>query len=92
MEQVIEGGNSYRGVATTMEIFSRSYYTECPQYNSIRNWVGRIGLYELLRTKEKRDDWIFIVDLTLELGKEQVLVIYGISDELWKENILAEER
>lgn len=92
MEQVIEGGNSYRGVATTMEIFSRSYYTECPQYNSIRNWVGRIWLYELLRTKEKRDDWIFIVDLTLELGKEQVLVIYGISDELWKENILAEER
>ena len=92
MEQVIEGGNSYRGVAATMKIFSRSFFTECPRYNSIRNWVGRIGLYELLRKKEKRDDWIFIVDLTLELGKEKVLVIYGISQELWTENILAEER
>ena len=64
MEQVIKGGNSYRGVATTMEIFSRSYYPEGPQDNSIRNWVGRIGLYELLRKQEKRDDWIFIIDLT----------------------------
>ncbi len=54
VEQVIEGGNSYRGVDTTMKIFSRSYLTDSPHYSSIRNWVGRIGLYELSRKKEKR--------------------------------------
>ncbi len=92
MEQVIEGGNSYRGVATTMKILSRSYFTESPHYNSIRNWVGRIGLYELLRKKEKRDDWIFIVDLTLELGPEKAIVIYGIPEKLWQEKVLSQRR
>ncbi|XWK91761.1 MAG: hypothetical protein U7127_31605 (plasmid) [Phormidium sp.] len=92
MEQVVESSNSYRGVATTMKILSRIYFTESPHYSSIRNWVGRIGLYELSRQKEKRDDWIFIIDLTLELGQEKAMVIYGISEKLWREKILAEKR
>ncbi len=75
-----------------MKILSRSYFTEAPHYSSIRNWVGRIGLYELSREKEKRDDWIFIVDLTLELGQEKAMVIYGISGELWEEKILPKRR
>lgn len=88
VEQVVESSNSYRGVATTMKILSRIYFTESPHYSSIRNWVGRIGLYELSRQKEKRDDWIFIIDLTLELGQEKAMVIYGISEKLWTEKIL----
>lgn len=75
-----------------MKILSRIYFTESPHYSSIRNWVGRIGLYELSRQKEKRDDWIFIIDLTLELGQEKAMVIYGISEKLWREKILAEKR
>lgn len=75
-----------------MKILSRSYFPESPHYSSIRNWVGRIGLYELSRQKEKRDDWLFIVDLTLELGQEKAMVIQGISEQLWQETILAEKR
>ena len=75
-----------------MKILSRIYFIESPHYSSIRNWVGRIGLYELSRQKQKRDDWIFIIDLTLELGQEKAMVIYGISENLWTEKILAEER
>ena len=92
VEQVIEGCNSYRGVATTLEILSRSHRLESPNYNSIRSWVGRIGLYELSRKKEKREDWIFLIDFTLELGKEKVMVIYGISEESWKERVLGQKR
>lgn len=92
MEQVVESSNSYRGVGTTMKILSRIYFTESPHYSSIRNWVGRIGLYELSRQKQKRDDWIFIIDLTLELWQEKAMVIYGISEKLWTEKILAEKR
>jgi hypothetical protein len=89
---VIEGGNSYRGVATNLEILSRTHRLESPNYNSIRSWVGRIGLYELSRKKEKREDWIFLIDFTLELGKEKAMVIYGISEESWKERVLGEKR
>lgn len=79
-------------MATTLEILSRSHLTESPNYNTIRSWVGRIGLYELSRKKEKREDWIFIIDFTLELGKEKVMVIYGISEEFWKKTVLEEQR
>lgn len=49
VQQVIEAGNSYRGVARTMKIFSQSFKIECPHYSTIRQWLGRIGLYELKR-------------------------------------------
>lgn len=79
-------------MATTLEILSRSHRTESLNYNSIRSWVGRIGLYELSRKKEKREDWIFIIDCTLELAKEKVMVIYGISEEFWKRTVLEGQR
>ena len=94
VQQVIEAGNSYRGVATTMKIFSEGFSTESPHYSRIRRWLERIGLYELNREKEKREDWIYIIDLTLELVREKALVIYGLSEEeeLWQKIVLEERR
>lgn len=89
---MIESENSYRGVATTMKLLSQSFSSQAPHYSSIKKWVGRIGLTELKREKEKREDWIFIVDLTLELGREKAIVIYGISEQVWREKILEEGR
>lgn len=89
---MIESENSYRGVATTMKLLSQSFSSQSPHYSSIRKWVGRMGLAELKREKEKREDWIFIIDLTLELGREKAIVIYGISEQLWQEKIWQEER
>lgn len=56
VQQIIEAGNSYRGVATTMKILFQSSSIKSPHYSSIRQWVERIGLFELMRDK-KRDDW-----------------------------------
>ena len=67
VQQVMQAGNSYRAVATTMELLSQNSQTDSPHFSSIRSWLGRIGLYELNRDKEKRSDWILIIDLTLEL-------------------------
>jgi NAD-dependent SIR2 family protein deacetylase len=92
IQQIIEAGNSYRGVARTMKILSQSISVETPHYSSIRSWLARLGLYELKRTKEKREDWLYIVDLTTELGQKQALVVYGISRQTWTEKILSEGR
>ena len=75
-----------------MKLLSQSFSIESPHYSRIRKWLGRIGLFELQREKERREDWIFIADLTLELGQKKALVIYGISEELWQEKVLKEER
>ncbi|MGJ5633185.1 hypothetical protein [Nostoc sp. CALU 1950] len=46
----------------------------------------------MTRKKEYRDDWIFIVDFTLELGKQKALVILGISQKYFSEQVVAKGR
>ena len=65
----------------TFELY-KELLAEAPSFSSIRKWLVRLGLYELNREKERRDDWIFIVDLTVELGTEKGLVVLGVSQQL----------
>ena len=87
-------GNSLRGVAKNWSIEIRENQElrseieeKVPSYTVVRQWLGKIGLYELQRPKEKRDDWIWIIDFTLELGTEKCLVILGVSVEFIPEKI-----
>lgn len=88
VNEVVESGNSFRGASKNWQIlvdnndeiekiFGRE---KLPSYSVIRTWWSRIGLFELKREKEKRDDWIWIIDLTVELGTEKCLVILGIKE------------
>lgn len=92
VKQIIKGGNSLRGVQKNWKFWEEDNQETNPSYSTIRQWLGKIGLYELTREKEKREDWIFIMDLTVELGKEKCLVILGISQEFYEEEILANKR
>jgi len=92
VQEIRDAGNSYRGVAKSLKILSQSLSVQSPHYSTIRQWLGRIGLYELKREKEKQTDWIFIIDLTVELGQEKAIVIYGISQKVWQDSVLAHGR
>ena len=41
-------------------------------------WVKKIGYYQLQLPKEKADDWIIVVDESIGVGQEKVLVVLGI--------------
>ena len=86
LKQIIISGNSLRGVEKNWQIEKEEKEGESsekiPSYSVIRQWVGKIGLYEIKREKEKRDDWIWIIDLTIELGTEKCLLILGITGEM----------
>ena len=77
VQQVVVCASSLRGVQKTFELYTDSEEMATPSFSSIRKWLGRIGLYELHRKKEYRSDWVFIVDLTLELGTQKALVVLG---------------
>lgn len=49
-----------------------------PSYHTGRLWLLRLGYYKLTRAKVKADDWVWIVDHTIQLGAEKCLVIVGI--------------
>src|SRR5450756_3069216 len=49
-----------------------------PSWYSGRLWLLRVGYYKLTRPKEQADDWVWIVDHTIQIGAEKVFVILGI--------------
>lgn len=49
-----------------------------------RWWLLRIGLYELQRVKAVADDWVWIMDHTIQLGNTRVLVIVGLRLSAWE--------
>jgi hypothetical protein len=49
-----------------------------PSWYSGRLWLLRIGYYKLTRPKEQADDWIWIIDHTIQCGQEKCLLIVGI--------------
>jgi hypothetical protein len=63
-----------------------------PTFSSIRRWLLRVGLYELQRQRTYRTDWIFILDLTIELGPAKCLVILGLPQVRWEQIVQQGQR
>lgn len=49
-----------------------------PSWFAGRLWLLRLGYYKLTRSKQQADDWVWIVDHTVQLGHEKCLVVLGI--------------
>ena len=52
---------------------SLGFMCNVPSHTTILNWVHKIGYYELVKTKEKADDWIIILDESIQFGQEKLL-------------------
>lgn len=77
---------SLRAGAEVIELFSHLLGTEpvTPHYVTLRGWLLRIGLHELERPKEQADDWMWIVDHTMQLGDAKCLIILGVRQSAWE--------
>ena len=49
-----------------------------PSWWTGRLWLLRLGYYKLIQPQARAEDWVWIVDHTLQLGAEKCLVILGI--------------
>jgi hypothetical protein len=49
-----------------------------PAWSTGRFWILRLGYYKLTRAKDQADDWVWIVDHTVQVGDEKCLVILGL--------------
>ena len=87
LQLLIGCSTSFRGIEKIFDLFIDDD-SQTPSFCTIRKWFGRIGIYELKREKEYRDDWIFITDFTIELGDKKALVILGVTQEKLMKNIL----
>lgn len=54
-------------------------------YYSVRLWLMRLGLYQLSRPKPQVDDWMWIIDHTMQMGERKCFIIVGIRRSAWEE-------
>lgn len=83
---VLDGCQSFYASAWVIELLSylRPEVEAAPSYASIRLWLLRLGLYKLTRPLERADDWIWIVDHTMQIGDMKCLIILGVRRSAWQ--------
>jgi hypothetical protein len=86
IQLVTSGLLSLRGASYVFKLFQPWFDGGIPCHTVIQNWVLRLGLYNLNKAKEKRKDWIYILDHTIEFGQKKCLLILGITLETFRKN------
>lgn len=52
-------------------------------FSTVRLWLLRLGLYQLSRPKQPADDWMWIIDHTMQMGERKCLIIVGLRCSAW---------
>ena len=78
---------SLRGTALATGLINRLLggEQEVPSPTSVRSWLLRVGLHQLQRPLEKADDWVWIVDHTVQIGELKCLIIVGFRLGVWQQ-------
>lgn len=77
---VLSAATSLRGASRAIEVVVVALHVpfSCPTWFAGRLWLLRLGYYKLTRPKVHADDWVWIVDHTVQLGDDKCLVILGL--------------
>lgn len=84
---MLDGHCSLGGSARVLGLISRLLDRESkvPSPTSVRNWLLRLGLFQLQRPLEKADDWVWIIDHTVQIGDIKCLLIVGLRLGSWRQ-------
>jgi hypothetical protein len=56
-------------------------FNQIPSINSGKSWILKLGYYNLTKELIKADDWIYIIDHSIQMGKDKLLLILGVRAE-----------
>jgi hypothetical protein len=87
MSLMLDCRGSLRGAASATGFINRLLggEQEVPSPTSVRGWLLRIGLRQLQRPLEKADDWVWIVDHTIQIGELKCMIIVGFRLNAWRQ-------
>ena len=76
---MLEAGSSLRGAAAAMALFVAQGWASfaAPCFSTIRMWLLRLGHYNLTRPLDKTKSWLWLLDHTIQIGTQKILVILG---------------
>jgi hypothetical protein len=92
---VLCAGTRLKRVAAALTLYGNwsGLDVRAASYYSVRLWLLRLGLYQLSRAKTHADDWMWIVDHTMQLGERKCLILVGLRQSAWdaKDRVLGHE-
>ncbi|HBE01641.1 MAG: hypothetical protein A2096_11400 [Spirochaetes bacterium GWF1_41_5] len=80
LKMKLETSASFRAAAATAYIFEL-YNNENGKkltHTTVLNWVLKLGYYQLTRPKEKANDWVILLDYSIQISSQKVFVVLGI--------------
>jgi hypothetical protein len=76
---VLRCATSLRGAARVLELFGpMAGHDDAPHWSTGRLWLLRVGLAALRLSKEIADDWVWMIDHSIQIGTTKCLVILGV--------------
>ncbi len=92
IQQRIISFSSWRAIEKNFKLWAQFFSFPTPDFTTIRQWFLKLGLFELKREKEKRTDWIFIIDTILEQGTKKCFLVLGLSYQKWSEKLKSDRK
>lgn len=83
---VCDAHSSYRATSLIFSTLTGLGIASGPCAETIRLWLLRVGLFLLRRPLPKYQDWVYLLDLTIQLGQHKCLVILGVSLAQFRRN------
>jgi len=85
LRMILSAATSIRSAAAVLELLEKRlpFLDRAPCPNSARLWLLRVGLFALTCRKQKADDWVWMIDHTLQLGPYKCLIVIGIRLSAW---------
>ena len=56
-----------------------------PSPTTVRTWLLRVGLFQLQSSLTKADDWVWIIDHSVQIGQLKAMLIVGFRLSDWRE-------
>ncbi len=77
---MVQAGVALRAVPRVITIFCGvpDATTPLPAATSVRWWLQRLGLFALREELEVADDWVYLIDHSVQIGTVKVCVILGL--------------
>ena len=85
---VLEGAISLRAASRTCQIIDQcegDLGLDAPSQTTIQNHILRLGLYQIQRTDQRRDDRIWLMDHMINAGSTKCLIVLGIALEDYRQ-------
>jgi hypothetical protein len=77
---VLQARVSMRGVSRVLQLISErlGYCGPIPHWTTGRKWLQRLGHAQLTKPQPQAEDWVWLIDHTVQIGQEKCLMIVGL--------------